>query len=137
MELGFSPRIIHTMLHVVDMPRALAFYCGVLAMEVKVERKNPDTGHHNIFLGYPDSRHSAELELTAYEDRDSYEKGDAYGHIGMAVDDCAAACEYFRSHGVAVVREPKTMPSGAVIAFIEDPEGYQIEVIQPAPPSNG
>lgn len=137
MPAGFHPRIVHTMLHVVDMDRALAFYRDLLGMEILVERANAETGHRNVFLGFPESRRSAEIELTSYADRTAYEKGDAYGHIGMSVDDCTAACHYFRDHGVAVTREPRTMPSGAVIAFIEDPEGYPIEVIQPAGPSLG
>lgn len=137
MAPGFSPRIVHTMLHVVDMERALGFYRDLLGMTVLVERRNVQTGHWNVFLGFSESRRSAEIELTAYADRGAYEKGDAYGHIGMSVDNCEAACRYFRDNGIAVTRDPKTMPSGAVIAFIEDPEGYPIEVIQPAPPALG
>lgn len=131
MEPGFNPRIVHTMLHVTDMSRALAFYRDVLGMEVKVERLNRETGHHNVFLGFPASRGGAELELTSYADRESYAKGDAYGHIGMEVDDCVQACAYLSAHGGTVTREPKTMPSGTVIAFVTDPEGYAIELIQP------
>ena len=132
MAPAFNPRIIHTMLHVADMARSLAFYRDVLGMEIKVERKNAETGHHNVFLGYPAERASAELELTSYRDKGAFEHGEGYGHIGMAVDDCAAACAYLAEHGALISRPPKTMPSGSVLAFVRDPDGYEIELIQPA-----
>ncbi len=127
------PRLIHTMLHVTDMDRSLAFYCGTLGMSVAVERENKETGHRNVFLGFPAGNGGAELELTSYRDRTGYTHGDAYGHVGLGVEDCAAACAFFAAQGVEVVRDPKVMPSGAVIAFIVDPDGYQLEVVQPAP----
>ena len=128
------PHLIHTMLHVIDMKRSLDFYCGILGMEIRVERHDDETGHHNIFLGFPGESEGAELELTSYRDRTHYDHGDAYGHVGLGVTDCRAACAHFAARGVAILREPKDMPSGAVIAFIADPNGYRLEIVQPAPP---
>lgn len=126
-------RVLHTMLHVADMDRTLAFYCDVLGMSVQVARENKETGHRNVFVGYGPQTTHALIEFVSYRDRPAYEHGDGYGHIALGVEDCRAACAYFEAAGVPVTREPRVAPSGAVIAFIADPDGYQMEIVQAAP----
>jgi lactoylglutathione lyase len=121
------------MLHVADMDRTLAFYCDVLGMEVQVARENKATGHRNVFVGYGPQETHALVEFVSYRDRPAYEHGNGFGHVALGVADCRAACGYFADRGVAVTREPRVAPSGAVIAFVADPDGYQLEIVQSAP----
>ncbi len=125
-------RLMHTMLHVSDMDRTLAFYCDVLGMTVQLARENPETGHRNAFLGYGPYDTTTQVEFVAYGVGKAYDKGDAYGHIALGVEDIAAFCETVRAAGGEVSREPKLLGSGSRIAFIKDPDGYEIEVIQQA-----
>ncbi len=127
-------RLMHTMLHVSDMDRALAFYCGLMGMQVTVSRENPATQHRNAFVGYGPYDTTAQIELVSYGVGRSYDKGDGFGHLAIGVEDVAATCAHLRAHGAVISHEPKTVPSGAQIAFVQDPDGYEIELIQPAPP---
>ena len=127
-----TTRLMHTMLHVADMDRTLAFYCDVLGMTVQVARENPETRHRNAFVGYGPYDTTTQVEFVSYGGREAYDKGDAYGHIALGVDDVADFCERVRAAGGVVSREPKLLGSGSRIAFIQDPDGYEIEVIQPA-----
>ncbi|HMM75382.1 MAG TPA: lactoylglutathione lyase [Gammaproteobacteria bacterium] len=127
-------RMMHTMLRVTDLDRALAFYCEVLDMRL-IRRKDYPEGRFTLaFVGYGDERESTVLELTHNWDTKAYEMGNAYGHIAIGVDDVYAACERVRTRGGKIVREAGPMKGGrTVIAFIEDPDGYKIELLQDEP----
>jgi lactoylglutathione lyase len=131
--MGAHPRLMHTMLHVSDMDRAVAFYCGLLGMTVQVSRENPETQHRNVFLGYGPYDTTPQVEFVSYGVGRHYERGDAFGHLAIGVDDIVAFCDRLRATGAVISREPKSVPSGAKIAFIRDPDGYEIELIEPAP----
>lgn len=124
-------RFLHTMLRVGDLERSIDFYTKVLGMKL-LRRKDYPTGEFTLaFLGYgPESTHTA-LELTYNWGRDSYDLGDAYGHIALGVEDIYDTCEKIRARGGNIVREPGPMKHGTtVIAFIEDPDGYKVELIE-------
>ncbi len=126
-------RILHTMLRVGDLDRAIAFYRDVLDMRLLSRKDYPDGKFTLAFLGFDDGNASggAELELTYNYGVDRYEIGTAYGHIAIAVDDAAAACERVQARGGKVTRPAGPMKHGTtVIAFVEDPDGYKIEFIQ-------
>ncbi len=126
-------RILHTMLRVGDLDRAIAFYRDVLDMRLLSRKDYPDGKFTLAFLGFDDGNASggAELELTYNYGVDHYEIGTAYGHIAIAVDDAAAACERVQTRGGKVTRPAGPMKHGTtVIAFVEDPDGYKIEFIQ-------
>lgn len=129
--MALKGRLVHTMLHVADMERTLAFYCGLFGMQVLVARENPATGHRNVFVGHGPA--APQIEFTSYAGREEYAKGEAFGHVAFEVEDCVQACAVLAGQGVRVTREPRQAPSGAMIAFIEDPDGYAIELIQPPP----
>jgi len=124
-------RLLHTMLRVGDLDRAIAFYTGVLGMQL-LRRKDYPGGRFTLaFLGYCEESEGAVLELTHNWDTSSYDIGNAYGHIAIAVDDIYDVCERIRQQGGKVVREPGPMKHGTtVIAFIEDPDGYKVELIE-------
>lgn len=124
-------RILHTMLRVGDLDRALAFYTDVLGMRLLRRQDFPDGRFTLAFVGYQDEADGAVLELTHNWDTSSYDLGTAYGHIAIAVDDAAQACADIRARGGKVVRAAGPMQHGTtVIAFVEDPDGYKIELIQ-------
>jgi lactoylglutathione lyase len=124
-------RIMHTMLRVGDLDRSLAFYTEVLGMRVLRRSDYPDGKFTLAFVGYQDEADGAVLELTYNWGVDKYELGTAYGHIALAVEDARAACDEIRKRGGKVVREAGPMKHGStVIAFVEDPDGYRIELIQ-------
>ncbi|MHA3051336.1 lactoylglutathione lyase [Acinetobacter sp. ANC 4640] len=124
-------RMLHTMLRVGNLERSLAFYTEVLGMTL-LRRRDYEEGRFTLaFVGYGDEEHHTVLELTHNWDTESYELGNAYGHIAIAVDDAYQACEEIKARGGKVVREAGPMKGGVtVIAFVEDPEGYKIELIQ-------
>ncbi len=124
-------RLLHTMLRVGDLDRSLNFYTGLLGMRL-LRRKDFPGGRFTLaFLGYCDEADGAVLELTHNWDTSSYELGTAYGHIAIGVDDIHSICEQIRENGGNIVREPGPMQHGTtVIAFIEDPDGYKIELIK-------
>jgi lactoylglutathione lyase len=132
--MSVQPRLMHTMLHVSDMDRAVAFYRDVMGMQVTVSRENPATQHRNTFVGYGPYDTTPQIEFVAYGVGKTYDKGDAYGHVAVSTPDIEAFCDHVRAHDGVVTRDPKTVPSGSKIAFIQDPDGYEIEVIQPALP---
>lgn len=127
-------RMMHTMLRVTDLDRALAFYCDVMDMKL-IRRKDYPEGRFTLaFVGYGDERDSTVLELTHNWDTDAYEMGGAYGHIAIGVDDVYATCDRIRARGGKIVREAGPMKGGrTVIAFVEDPDGYKVELLQDEP----
>jgi lactoylglutathione lyase len=128
---GNRMRILHTMLRVVDLEKSLAFYTGVLGMKLLRRNDYPEGKFTLAFVGYTDEASGAVIELTHNWGVEKYELGNAYGHIAIAVEDAYAACEKIKQLGGKVVREAGPMKHGnTVIAFVEDPDGYKIELIQ-------
>ncbi|WP_137719376.1 lactoylglutathione lyase [Methylobacillus flagellatus] len=124
-------RILHTMLRVGNLQRSIDFYQRVLGMRLLRQQDYPDGRFSLAFVGYGSENEHSALELTHNWDTDSYELGNAYGHIALEVDDAYAACEQVKQAGGKVVREAGPMKHGTiVIAFVEDPDGYKIEFIQ-------
>lgn len=124
-------RILHTMIRVGNLDDSLRFYTEVLGMELLRKKDYPDGKFTLAFVGYGPESEQAAIELTHNWDTDRYELGTGYGHIALEVDDAYAACEEIRSRGGKVVREAGPMKHGTtVIAFVEDPDGYKIELIQ-------
>ena len=125
-------RLLHTMLRVTQLQRSVDFYTQVLGMELLRTSENTAYRYTLAFLGFgggnPDQ---AELELTWNWDTDAYDMGTAYGHIAIGVPDAYAACERIRAAGGRITREPGPVLGGhTVIAFVTDPDGYKIELIQ-------
>ena len=127
-------RLMHTMLRVTNLDRALAFYCDVLDMTL-IRRKDYAEGRFTLaFVGYGNELDSTVLELTHNWDTDAYEMGSAYGHIAIGVGDVYATCDRVKARGGKVVREAGPMKGGkTVIAFLEDPDGYKVEILQDEP----
>ena len=123
-------RLLHTMLRVVDLDRSIAFYTEVLGMRLLRRTDFPGGKFTLAFVGYQDESEGAVLELTHNWGVESYELGTAYGHIALEVPDAYAACEAIKARGGKVVREAGPMMHGkTVIAFVEDPDGYKIELL--------
>jgi lactoylglutathione lyase len=123
--------MLHTMLRVGNLERSLRFYCDVLGM--KLLRKHDFAGGKFTlaFVGYGDEASHTVLELTHNWDTEKYDLGNAYGHVALGVEDIYAACKDLKAKGAKVVREPGPMAHGSThIAFIEDPDGYKVELIQ-------
>jgi lactoylglutathione lyase len=124
-------RILHTMIRVTDLERSIAFYTEVLQMKVLRRNDYPEGKFTLAFVGYGDESEGAVIELTHNWGTERYELGNAFGHIALAVDDAKAACDAIRQRGGKVVREAGPMKHGTtVIAFVEDPDGYKIELIE-------
>ena len=124
-------RMLHTMLRVGDLDKSIAFYTEVLGMQL-LRRKDYPTGRFTLaFLGYGPESEQTVLELTHNWDTSSYELGDAYGHIALGVEDIRSTCAAISGKGGRVVREPGPMKHGStVIAFVSDPDGYKVELIE-------
>jgi lactoylglutathione lyase len=124
-------RILHTMLRVNDLDESLAFYTEVLGMKL-LRRSDYESGRFTLaFIGYGEESEGAVLELTHNWDTKQYELGDAYGHVAIGTPDIYKTCDEIRRRGGKIVREPGPMKHGStVIAFVEDPTGYKIELIQ-------
>jgi lactoylglutathione lyase len=124
-------RLLHTMLRVGNLEESLKFYCDILGMKL-LRRKDYPGGEFTLaFVGYGDESDHTVLELTYNWGTDQYNLGDAYGHIAIGVDDIYATCQEIATRGGKVIREPGPMKHGStVIAFVEDPNGYKVELIQ-------
>jgi lactoylglutathione lyase len=119
------------MLRVGDLQRSIDFYTQVMGMKLLRTTDRPEQKYALAFVGYGDEREQAVLELTYNYGVDRYDLGGAFGHIAIAVDDAYAACEKIRAAGGSVTREPGPVKGGTtVIAFVTDPDGYKIELIQ-------
>jgi len=124
-------RLLHTMLRVGDLDRSIAFYTELMGMRL-LRRKDYPGGRFTLaFVGYGEENDTTVLELTHNWDTSSYDIGSGYGHIAIGVDDIVAVCDQIRGKGGRVVREPGPMKNGTtVIAFVEDPDGYKVELIE-------
>ena len=124
-------RLLHTMLRVGDLDKSIKFYSNIMGMEL-IRKHDYESGRFTLaFLGYGPEKDNTVLELTHNWDTDSYDKGEGFGHIAIAVDDVYAACEKIRDAGGTIVREPGPMKHGStVLAFVEDPDGYKIELLE-------
>jgi lactoylglutathione lyase len=124
-------RILHTMLRVGDLQRSIDFYTNVLGMKLLRKTDRPEQKYTLAFVGYGSNPEQAELELTYNYGVDRYELGTAFGHIAIGVDDAYAACERIKAAGGTVTRAAGPVQGGTtVIAFVQDPDGYKIELIQ-------
>jgi lactoylglutathione lyase len=124
-------RLLHTMLRVGNLDESIRFYCDLLGMQL-LRRKDYPSGEFTLaFLGYGDEADNTVIELTYNWGKTTYDLGDAYGHIALGVDDIYATCVAIKAQGGKISREPGPMKHGTtVIAFIEDPDGYKVELIQ-------
>ena len=124
-------RILHTMLRVGDLQRSIDFYTKVLGMKLLRTSENPEYKYTLAFLGYGSNPEHAELELTYNWGVDKYDMGNAYGHLAVSAEDIYAACDSVRASGGNITREPGPVKGGtSVIAFVTDPDGYKIELIE-------
>nr|WP_322745283.1 lactoylglutathione lyase [Coleofasciculus sp. LEGE 07081] len=123
--------MLHTMLRVGNLDESLKFYCDVLGMKLLRQKDYPGGKFTLAFVGYGDESDHTVLELTYNWGVNQYDLGNAYGHIAIGVDDIYATCEQIKTQDGKVVREPGPMKHGStVIAFVEDPNGYKVELIQ-------
>ena len=123
-------RLLHTMLRVVDLEKSLDFYTQVLGMRLLRRKDYPEGRFTLAFVGYGAEHEGAVIELTHNWDTTSYELGNAYGHIALEVDDVYRACERIKAAGGKVTREAGPMKHGTtILAFVEDPDGYKIELL--------
>lgn len=124
-------QFLHTMLRVGNLERSIEFYTNVIGMKLLRRSENPEYQYSLAFLGFEANPHQAELELTYNHGVDTYELGTAYGHIAIGVPDAYQACKSVKAAGGKVTREAGPVMGGTtVIAFIEDPDGYKIELIE-------
>jgi lactoylglutathione lyase len=124
-------RLLHTMLRVGDLQRSIDFYTRVMGMQLLRTTERPEQKYSLAFVGYGRNPEHAEIELTYNHGVDHYDLGSAYGHIAIEVPDAAAACEKIRHGGGNVTREAGPVQGGTtVIAFVTDPDGYKIELIE-------
>ena len=127
-------RLLHTMLRVGDLQRSIDFYTRVMGMKLLRKTDRPDQKYTLAFVGYGNNPEHAEIELTYNYGVEKYDLGSAYGHIAIEVADAYAACEKIRAGGGAVTREAGPVKGGStVIAFITDPDGYKVELIERKP----
>ena len=124
-------KIVHTMIRVNDLEESLKFYCDGLGMKL-LKRRDYESGRFtNVFVGYGSEETDAVIELTYNWDTEHYQLGDAFGHVAIGVDDIYRCCDDLRQKGAKIVREPGPMKHGTgsnAIAFLEDPNGYKIEL---------
>ena len=131
-------RLLHTMVRVGDLQRSIDFYTRVLGMQLLRTSDNPANRYSLAFVGYGNNPEHAELELTYNYGVERYEPGTAFGHIALGVTDVRAACARIRAAGGNVSREPGPVQGGStVIAFVTDPDGYKIELIERTPAALG
>lgn len=126
-------RLLHTMLRVGDMQRAINFYTQAMGMQLLRTTQRPDQHYDLAFVGYGGNPEQAEIELTYNYGVTSYDLGTAYGHIAIGVSDIRATCDKIRQAGGTITREPGAVKGGnTMIAFVQDPDGYKIELIERA-----
>lgn len=126
-------RLLHTMIRVGSLDRSIQFYTEVLGMKLLRQQEYPDGEFTLAFVGYGEESETAVIELTYNWGTESYDLGDGFGHVALGVEDIYTMCEEIKKRGGNVTREPGPMKHGAtVIAFVEDPDGYKIELIQRA-----
>ena len=124
-------RILHTMLRVGDLPRSIKFYTDVMGMTLLRQHDNEEFKYSLAFVGYQPESEGAVIELTYNWGQTEYDLGTGYGHIALEVDNAAEACDRIRNNGGKVTREAGPVKGGTtVIAFVEDPDGYKIEIIE-------
>lgn len=124
-------RLLHTMIRVGDLPRSIDFYTRILGMRLLRQSENPEYRYTLAFVGYSDESEGAVIELTYNWGVSHYEAGNAWGHIALGVDNVALTCERIRQAGGTVCREAGPVKGGStIIAFVEDPDGYKIELIE-------
>jgi lactoylglutathione lyase len=127
-------RLLHTMLRVGNLERSIKFYTEILGMELLRQKDYPDGKFTLAFLGYGDEKHNTALELTYNWDTHSYDLGKGFGHLAIEVDDVYLAADRIRTQGGKIIREPGPMNAGTtLLAFVADPDGYEIELLQPKP----
>ena len=125
-------RLLHTMLRVGNLSASITFYTEVMGMRLIRHHDYPDGKFTLAFLGYGDEASNTVLELTHNWDTDSYQLGNGFGHLAIEVPDVYAACERIRHAGGKIVREPGPMKHGStILAFVEDPDGYKLELLSP------
>ena len=123
-------RILHTMLRVGNLDRSIAFYTEVLGMRLLRRKDYPEGRFTLAFVSYQDESEGAAIELTHNWDTEQYDLGNGYGHVALAVEDVYAACDRIREKGGKITREPGPMKHGStILAFVEDPDGYKIELL--------
>jgi lactoylglutathione lyase len=126
-----NSRILHTMLRVGDLDRSIAFYTDVVGMKLLRKNENPEYKYTLAFLGFGDESEGAVVELTYNWGVEEYDLGNAYGHLAIGFDDIYATCDAIKAAGGNVTREPGPVKGGTThIAFVKDPDGYMIELIQ-------
>ncbi|MFC0180534.1 lactoylglutathione lyase [Thorsellia kenyensis] len=124
-------RLLHTMIRVGDLQKSIDFYTQILGMKLLRTSENPEYKYTLAFVGYADESEQAVIELTYNWGVSSYDLGNAYGHIALGVDDVAETCTQIKAQGGKVTREAGPVKGGTtIIAFVEDPDGYKIELIQ-------
>ena len=125
------PRMLHTMLRVGELQRSIHFYTQVMGMKLLRQTDRPDQKYSLAFVGYDTEDKTAVIELTYNYGTDKYDLGSAFGHVALAVDDCYKTCDAIKAAGGNVTREAGPVKGGTtVIAFVTDPDGYKIELIQ-------
>ena len=125
-------RILHTMLRVADLNCSIQFYTEILNMKLLRKKDYPKGKFTNAFLGYGDESENTAIELTHNWDTDTYDLGNGYGHIAIEVEDVYAATNKIKQLGGKIIREAGPMNAGTrILSFIEDPDGYQIELLGP------
>ena len=127
-------RLLHTMIRVGDLDKSINFYTDILGMKLLRKKDYPDGKFTLAFVGYGDEKNNSVIELTHNWDTDSYDLGSGFGHLAIEVDDVYAATEKIRAQGGKIIREPGPMNAGTtIIAFVQDPDGYEIELLAPKP----
>lgn len=125
-------RLLHTMIRVGNLEKSINFYTEVLGMKLLRQKDYPDGKFTLAFVGYGDEQDNSVIELTYNWDTETYDLGSGFGHFAIEVDDVYAAAEKIRAQGGKIIREPGPMNAGTtIIAFAEDPDGYQIELLAP------
>jgi lactoylglutathione lyase len=130
-------RLLHTMIRVGNLEKSINFYTEILGMKLLRQKDYPDGKFSLAFVGYGNEQDNSVIELTYNWGTDSYDLGSGFGHLAIEVADVYAAAEKIRNQGGKIIREPGPMNAGTtIIAFVEDPDGYQIELLAPKKQGN-